>query len=178
MPNEPPLSKRTMPSQPMSTPSGAPAIYENSRRVDSGICVCFNPASAISARTCAGPTAASAMSVAVLSLCAIIASSTLRAWVVPASLRKTRLLAERTASSTFICWSSVSRPASTSRRYCARMKVLTALPTNSRAAGSCAARHGVVGWSTATRQLAVAGIRAKRSTAACTRAAPSAAAAV
>ena len=42
-------------------------------------------------------------------------------------------------------------------------------------AGSCAARHGAPGWSTATRQLAVAGMRAKRSTAACTSAAPSAA---
>ena len=115
------------------------------------------------------------MSVAVLSLCAIMASRALRAWVVPVRLRKTGLLSERTASSTFTCWSSVRRPASTSRRYCARMKVLTALPTNMRAAGSCAARHGALGWSTTTRQLAVAGMRAKRSTAACTSAAPSAA---
>src|SRR5260221_696921 len=54
-----------MPAQPTSTPSGAPASQENSRRVESEICVCFNPASAISARTRSAPTAAIATSVAV-----------------------------------------------------------------------------------------------------------------
>jgi len=75
------------------------------------------PASAMSARTRLTPTSSVARSVAMLSLCAIIPSSTERAVVVPARLPNTGLLTVRTLSSIASCSSSDSRPASTSRRY-------------------------------------------------------------
>ena len=72
--------------------------------------VCFNPAWAISARTRSAPTAAIATSVAVLSLWAIMASSTVTAGVVPVSLRNTGLLSDRTESSIAICVFSAGPP--------------------------------------------------------------------
>ncbi len=77
------------------------------------------PAWAISARTRSAPTFPIARSVAMLSLCAIMASSTERAGVVPARLMNTGLAMFRKLSSMASCSSSASRSASTSRRYCA-----------------------------------------------------------
>ena len=71
----------------------------------------------MSARTRSAPTFPVAMSVAMLSLCVIIASSTERAGVVPARSRNTGLPGMRTLSLIASCSSSASRPASTSRRY-------------------------------------------------------------
>jgi hypothetical protein len=125
--------------------------------------VAVRPDSLISARTLSGPTAAIATSVAVLSLWAIMASSTLRAGVVPVRFRNTGLLTERTASSIGRWSLSDSRPASTSRRYCARMKVLIALPMNSTARDHAPPSSLLLGSAASIRQLAVAGSAAKRS---------------
>ena len=84
--------------------------------MESASSVCRSPASRISARTRSAPTAAIAMSVAVLSLWVIMASSTLVAAVVPLRLRKTGLFSVRAVSLTASCLSRVSRPSSTSRR--------------------------------------------------------------
>ena len=78
--------------------------------------VCRSPASRISARTRSAPTAAIAMSVALLSLWVIMASSTLVAVVAPLRLRNTGLFRVLCASLTASCLSRASRPSSTSRR--------------------------------------------------------------
>ena len=93
------------------------------------------PASAMSARTRSAPTFSVAMSVAMLSLCVIIASSTERAVVVPASSSNTGLAVMRTLSSIASCSSSDSRPASTSRRYSASTKLLKALAVKRKRSG-------------------------------------------
>ena len=90
----------------------------------SGMRMDRKPAWAMSARTRSAPTFPVAISVAMLSLWVIIASSTERAAVVPARSRNTGLPSMRTLSSMVSCSSSDSRPASTSRRYWPSTKVL------------------------------------------------------
>jgi hypothetical protein len=97
------------------------------------------------ARTLSAPTAFSAASVAVLSLCAIIASSTLCAAVLPVRSMNTGLTSERTVSSIASIVSSDSVPFATARSQVARMKVFTALPTNIASAARWAARQPPAG---------------------------------
>jgi hypothetical protein len=133
------------------------------RRVEVGICTVASLASAINARTLATPAAAITASVAVLSLWAIMASSTLRVRVRPARTNgssvdwspNTELPSERIVSSIVSCFlSAPARSFSTPRRYCARMKVLIALPTNRTAFSLWPWNQPPLGAAAATAQLA------------------------
>ncbi len=122
-------------------------------RVESGMRVADRPACAIKLRTFAAPVARRQISVAVLSLWQIIASSATRAGASPLRAPNTGLTSARTLSSTGSIVSSDRLPSSVACKNRVRMKVLTALPTKSGRSGAWAMRHVAPCRSPSIRQL-------------------------